>query len=216
MKFEDYKREIELIRKQNCIEQDLYSVIACLIREQENSKSVSIRDVSNRRRTKLAQGLEKESYGIGGFPDFVVLSEEFSSEKSCRENVLGAIEAKYIGCKLDEIEKNEQLKGHILWFNKVLYTNGLWWQYYEYSASQENSISIEQLQNNLYFWRKKEAYPWRQNELQLLKSMKGLQPKWSIWLVEAENGNNDKMKWKESEWDKLQNELLKITWEKME
>lgn len=86
MRFNDYIKEIELIKKQTFVEQDLYSIIACLIREKENFKSLSLRDVSNRR-TKSGYELEKFFYGIGGFLDFVILTEDFISEKPSKKYV---------------------------------------------------------------------------------------------------------------------------------
>lgn len=209
MIFDDYIREIELIIKQNFVEQDLYSIIACLIREKVNFKSLSLRDVSNRRRTMSRYGLEKVFYGIGGFPDFVILSEKFSGDSPCKKNILGAIEAKYIGCPLKDIKDNIQLKGHILWFNKVLYTNGLEWQYYNYDA-KKGSI-IEQIQNDIYYWRKKEKYPWSSNELSLLGSINMLKPQWSISLT-SENKDGNAMNWDKNQWIELQKNISEIIW----
>lgn len=59
MEFKDYIREIELIQKQNYVEQDLYSVIATVMRERENIKKLSLRDISNRRRTGTNNEKEK-------------------------------------------------------------------------------------------------------------------------------------------------------------
>lgn len=53
MTFNDYIREIELIEKQNCVEHDLYSIIANVIRGRKNIKNLSLRVVSNRNRTKI-------------------------------------------------------------------------------------------------------------------------------------------------------------------
>jgi|GEM_PF-1164839 len=211
MEFDIYKREIELIIKQNFVEQDLYSVIASLIREQEQFKRYSLRDVSNRRRTKSGQGLEKIFYGVGGFPDYVILSEKFISEKPFREQVLGAIEAKYIGCKLEEIADNIQLKGHLLWFEKVLYTNGLVWKYYEYCSDRKHDV--EQLHDELYFWRYKEKYLWKKNELKLFEQLNSLKPKWSISLISNKKMDKDKLDWKEDQWKELKNKLSDIIWD---
>lgn len=209
MRFDDYIREIALIKKQNFVEQDLYSIIACLIREKENFKSLSLRDVSNRRRTKSGYELEKLFYGIGGFPDFVILTEDFISEKPSKKNMLGAIEAKYIGCTLKDIKDNMQLKGHVLWFNKVLYTNGLDWQYYEYSPGK--NPNVEQIQNSLYFWRKKDKYPWNSKDLSLLESLNMLEPQWNISLI-SENDDGNTINWEKSQWIELQRKISEIKW----
>lgn len=96
--------------------------------------------------------------------------------------MLGAIEAKYIGCTLKDIKDIMQLKGHVLWFNKVLYTNGLDWQYYEYSP--EKNSNLEQIHSSLYFWRKKDKYPWNSKDLSLLESQ------WNISLISENDDDN--------------------------
>ena len=45
--------------KQSKVEQDLYSVIASVMRERENIKKLSLRDISNRRRTGADNEKEK-------------------------------------------------------------------------------------------------------------------------------------------------------------
>lgn len=44
--FNEFKREIELITKQNPIECELYSIVAKIIRERDSSKNLSIKDIS--------------------------------------------------------------------------------------------------------------------------------------------------------------------------
>ena len=97
MTFTNYIREIELIEKQNCIESDVYSIIAGLIRGRKNIKNLSLRNINNRRRTK--KGNEKFFWGVCGFSDFVILSEDYVGNEPCMEKVFGAIEVKGVGEK---------------------------------------------------------------------------------------------------------------------
>lgn len=204
MEFKDYIREIELIQKQNYVEQDLYSVIASVMRERENIKKLSLRDISNRRRTGTNNEKEKIFYGIDGFPDFVVLSEDFVANDPCKEKVFGAIEIKYADCYLKDIKDNMQLKGHILWFNKVLYTNGLEWKYYEYFPADNNLNIIKKLQNNMYNWRKNSNYKFSEYEKKLLKSLDHIEPKWSVHLKDETFHDNN--------WNELIKKLSEIDW----
>lgn len=204
MEFKDYIREIELIKKQNYVEQDLYSVIASVMRERENIKKLSLRDISNRRRTGADNEKEKIFYGIDGFPDFVILSEDFVCNDPCKEKVLGAIEIKYVGSHLKDIKDNMQLKGHILWFNKVLYTNGLEWKYYEYFPDDDHLDMIKKFQNNIYNWRENSNYKFSEYEKKLLKFLDHIQPKWSVPKKdEALDDNN---------WKELLKKLSEIDW----
>lgn len=132
--FETYKKEIELIEKQNPVEHELYSIIACIIRERDNSSNISLREVSN---TQLSE--KTHSYNLssdGGFPDFVILTTNYDSKNPMKEDILGAIEAKLMSkdtlnwSSMKECNK-KQLKAHIKYFKKVIYTNGLEWKFYK-------------------------------------------------------------------------------------
>lgn len=127
--YEDYKEEIELALIQNaCVEIELYSIIASIIRESNNTCKLSVRDVSARRTSSVS----KRFYGDGSFPDFVVLKREKNSN-AC---IYGCIEAKRPVVLLDK--EDEQLNGHIRVFHKVLYTNGIRWMMFE--DSKENVL----------------------------------------------------------------------------
>ena len=138
--FEQYKRELKLIKDQNPYECELYSIIACVMRDRKSSREISIRDVSGARLSKRL--CTRNFYGKSGFPDFVILSLQYRAGKQIDENnlrdggVLGAIEAKHINEVIDNPEQSKtkninQLKNHIKYFKKVIYTNGLVWQFYE-------------------------------------------------------------------------------------
>lgn len=71
--YNDYKDEIELALIQNSgVEIELYSIIACILRESSRGREISLRDVSHRRTTTVSERLKGDS----GFPDFVVLSRK--------------------------------------------------------------------------------------------------------------------------------------------
>lgn len=134
--FVEYKEEINLILAQNTVEVELYSIIACVIRERENSVNISLRDVSTRRKTDFSSMFKSGS----GFPDFVVLSKNFDKYKPDEKEILGAIEAK--GVSTDPLVKSDQLRYHIKYFKNVIYTNGLEWQFYK-SDGEANNESPE-------------------------------------------------------------------------
>ncbi|NLZ73922.1 MAG: hypothetical protein GX905_08965 [Bacteroidales bacterium] len=132
--FVEYKEEINLILAQNNVEVELYSIIACVIRERENSANISLRDVSTRRKTDFSYMFKSGS----GFPDFVVLSKNFDKHKPDKKQILGAIEAKRVSA--DPLVKSEQLKHHIKYFKNVIYTNGLEWQFYKSNGEVTNEL----------------------------------------------------------------------------
>ena len=122
LEFKEYQDEIELAINQNCgVEIEMYSIVANLFREvdytREKSKRISVRDVSERRKTKESD----KYYGESGFPDFIVL------ERSIKINpkILGCIEIKRYNVPIKKDDK--QVKGHSNSFGKVVYTNGLKW-----------------------------------------------------------------------------------------
>lgn len=144
MKWDRYKREIQLILKQNNVEHELYSLIAEIFRSKNSFSDKSLRDVSHNRRTK--NGKEKFFWGIKGFPDFVVLDTQYPHKRGSKSQVgpLGAIEVKYVNYPLfAKIEDRRQLIGHILWFGKVIYTNGIDWYFYECNWKIDNQQNDE-------------------------------------------------------------------------
>ncbi|MBP3241450.1 MAG: hypothetical protein J6M92_13060 [Oribacterium sp.] len=123
--FKDYKEEIELsFAQNNGLEIDLYSIIAAIVRK--NCKSISLRDVSNRRICK--NGIKNRFFGRAGFPDFVVLDRIKQQDAA----ILGCIEAKNVYVVLENSPKyREQLEGHMESFGTVVYTNGLEWRLFD-------------------------------------------------------------------------------------
>ena len=144
--FKDYKEEIELALIQNaCVEIELYSIISCIVREGKHGSSISLRDVSNRRTSKSPNNSNRLK-GKSGFPDFVVLKREFSKNAG----ILGCIEAKMPTENLDNYE--EQLNGHITSFNKVIYTNGIEWRFYDNEHHPQWNYELGKLENNEIVW----------------------------------------------------------------
>lgn len=148
--FEYFKEEIELAFAQNsCVEIELYSIIASIIRESQNTCSLSVRDVSNRRKTNVSERYCSDA----GFPDFVVLARE----KDIDAPQYGCIEAKMPTIPLNKNDK--QLKAHIQKFGKVIYTNGIRWMFFE--ASNEKvifDISLGKIQEEEIVWNSPQCW----------------------------------------------------------
>lgn len=146
--FKDYQDEIELAIKQNgFVEVELYSIIANIIREGTNGSKISLRDVSKRTRT----GISERYYGDGGFPDFVVLER---SKKSDADK-LGCVEIKALHRKMN-YKIQQQIKGHLDTFKRVLYTNGLVWCFYEENMEAEWSFVLGNYNNGKIIWNEDE------------------------------------------------------------
>lgn len=136
--YDDFKREIDLIIKQNPSEFELYSIVVSILRERENTKNLSIRDVSrlnqiyNRQyQTDRMYKMEDSKYGA---IDFLIMEPEYSYSKRNKKCILGAIEIKAVYSKLDsEKERKVQFAKSLETFGKLLYTNGIEWRFYEYN-----------------------------------------------------------------------------------
>lgn len=152
-------REIRLMKKQNFTEVDMYSVIASLMRAGENVKVLSLRDV-NRRWGRTNRG--RVFYGLSSVPDFAILDVEFVNSENWLDNVdmvYGCVEIKGIDKTLlsineillkisngEEITTDEgQLIGEVIWYKKVLYTNGLVWRFLEWTEYQSSWENIKDL-----------------------------------------------------------------------
>ena len=146
--FDDYKEEIELAFIQNaCVEIELYSIIASIFRESQNKQKISIRDVSARKRSEIS----KKFYGVSGFPDFVLLERK----KDKDAQIYGCIEAKMPTVFLDD--NDEQLRGHIQSFGKVVYTNGLRWKFFD-GSKKVFDIKLGSLEEEKIKWEEKKCW----------------------------------------------------------
>ena len=143
MEKQEYIEEINLIKEQNDTEFEIYPMAVEII--QPTIKNLSKRYVFARRKTDKGQIY----YGISSFPDVAILDKKFIniSNKTISEEVWpqlkGCLEVKALETKLitqDQVEKVistkpdilkpeiGQLIGEILWYKKVLYTNGIEWR----------------------------------------------------------------------------------------
>ena len=170
--YRKYKEEIELALIQNaCVEIELYSIIANIIRESANGKAISLRDVSNRRTSEIS----KRFKGNSGFPDFVVLERKMDSNAK----IYGCIEAKM---PTKPLEVNDgQIKGHIETFNKVLYTNGIRWILLEKDKEKASlDIVLGSMEEGKISWESEENWNKLISEIDKIK--------WTRDLKEMEAG----------------------------
>ena len=102
LELKDYMRELILMEKQYGQEEELYPLINMLLRENENVKELSVRDVHGSRGSGMVHSM---LYGYASFPDLVILDEKcdlnLDSMKSSKQtiddqvkNMYGCVEAK--------------------------------------------------------------------------------------------------------------------------
>lgn len=165
---EKYQKEIELIKQQNNTEFELYPLAVEII--QPATEELSKRYVFNRRRSTKGNIY----YGLSSFPDIAILDNAFTDKEREDEiteedwnGLIGCLEIKALDDELftitniqncltdEEITSSKipkslgQLIGEILWYKKVLYTNGRDWNYfYVNKYSQELKEVILQLVND--------------------------------------------------------------------
>ena len=141
-RYSDDKDELELALIQNsAVECDMYSIIASILRESENGKIISLRDVSVRRTTESSERLK----GKSGFPDFVVLERV----KAYNAKILGCVEIKR---PTIELEMDDQIKGHIQSYGKVMYTNGLVWSFFDGDETSNWECELGTIENDIIQW----------------------------------------------------------------
>lgn len=143
MELKEYQEEIELIRDQNDTEFEIYPMAVEII--QPTLKNLSKRYVFARRKSAKGQIY----YGLSSFPDVAILDKKYKNisnstiDKELWIQLKGCLEVKSLGKKLitksqveEVITKKPdilepeigQLLGEILWYKKVLYTNGIEWR----------------------------------------------------------------------------------------
>mgnify|MGYP000438265209 FL=1 len=175
MEKQEYIEEVNLIKEQNDTEFEIYPMAVEII--QPTIKNLSKRYVFARRKTDKGQIY----YGISSFPDVAILDKKFKniSNKTINEDVWhqlkGCLEVKALETELitrfqiEEViskkpdklgQKIGQLIGEILWYKKVIYTNGIEWRYLyikEYSEELikriigivNNRIDFEKIQKRI-------------------------------------------------------------------
>ena len=168
---EKYQKEIELIKAQNNTEFELYPLATEII--QPVTENLSKRYVFNRKRTEKGNIY----YGLSIFPDIAILDKTFEDidrgkiKEEDWNGLIGSLEIKALDNKLfsiDEIQKclskekltkaEGQFIGEILWYKKVLYTNGKEWNYiYIKKYSQELKETILKIVNARIAFEKSEV-----------------------------------------------------------
>lgn len=155
---QEYIEEVNLIREQNDTEFEIYPMAVEIIKP--TIKNLSKRYVFARRKTDKGQIY----YGISSFPDVAILDKKFKNisnttiSKEVWNQLKGCLEVKALDTELitkTQVEdvmsiKPDKLKpeigqliGEILWYKRVLYTNGIEWRYLrinEYTEELENKI----------------------------------------------------------------------------
>lgn len=185
MTLEEYMRELILMSRQYGQEEELYPLINMLLRENDNVRHLSVRDVHKSGST----GIRKDMlYGYVSFPDLAILDENNSfplygniydkkmpegfNRNEQLKKIHGCVEIKkwidikektkndkcievnkyidtdekvinYIKTKKGDIKTIgdfEQVVGELLWYGKVLYTNGFHWHYLEIKTTKKVNI----------------------------------------------------------------------------
>ena len=145
MDFYKYIDEINLIKNQNNTERDLYYLVKQTL--EPYCCGLSLRIVAERIKSELGQIF----YGISSVPDIAILDRDFVNNQHYkitgknRDKLKGCIEVKNLGEKLYTLEELQeefenknvgtaagQLAGEILWYKKLLYTNGKEWRLFTF------------------------------------------------------------------------------------
>ena len=176
MDFYKYIDEINLIKNQNNTERDLYYLVKQTL--EPYCCGLSLRIVAERRKSELGQIF----YGISSVPDIAILDRDFNNEKNKvinkenRDKLKGCIEVKNLGEKLytlkelkkkfnnGNVETDEgQLAGEILWYKKLLYTNGKEWRLFTFNNSGEYDDEIIGIVTKRIKEEKKGKFNWTED-----------------------------------------------------
>ncbi|ETE04281.1 MULTISPECIES: hypothetical protein [Streptococcus] len=192
---EDYTEEIGLIKKQNYVEVELYPLVADIIKPTLKD-SLSKRYVFGRQR----RGLGQIYYGLSNFPDIVILDKTYEnkSRKSIKieewKELRGCVEVKNLNYSLITEEKIKstisnsfehitgemgQLIGDLLWYKKVIYTNGIEWRFLSLDDKEEidntivevvnKRIETEEAGNSFDWWKNIKDLPFNYTDICLSK-----------------------------------------------
>lgn len=176
---QEFRSELELMKKQYGQEEELYPYIYMLLREAGFTQKYSVRSVASARRAKSVEGREL-LMGYAAFPDIAIVDKSFLDKK---EGYQPAAEIKKIYCCVEAKKTNEtlldikgdikidsekkatitnssqqspivvnlcksngkataygELIGELLWYGRVIYTNGREWKYLEINNFNNSNI----------------------------------------------------------------------------
>ena len=212
---DEYKEEIELIEEQNNVEFEIYPMVLEIIKP--TIKNLSKRYVFARRKTARGQIY----YGLSSFPDVAILDKSFKNVQNSQitmEDWLklkGCLEVKALGKALvtkEDIKqtlKNSeslskdvgQLIGEILWYKRVVYTNGIEWRFLyisEYSEDLRKAIietandriakQNDGISNDFNWWGKIKDYTF---DIEDITISKNCMENWDDFIEQVK----DKIKW---------------------
>ena len=184
MDFYKYIDEINLIKNQNNTERDLYYLVKQTL--EPYCCGLSLRIVAERIKSELGQIF----YGISSVPDIAILDRDFVNNQHYkitgknRDKLKGCIEVKNLGEKLYTLEelqeefKNEnvgtaagQLAGEILWYKRLLYTNGTEWKLFTFNESEEFDDVIIEIVTKRIKEEKKGKFNWTE-DIDIMKTAK--------------------------------------------
>ncbi len=154
MDFYKYIDEINLIENQNNTERDLYYLVKQTL--EPYCRGLSLRIVAERRKSELGQIF----YGISSVPDIAILDRDFNNEKNKvinkenRDKLKGCIEVKNLGEKLYTL---------ILWYKRLLYTNGKEWRLFTFNNSGEYDDEIIGIVTKRIKKEKKGKFNWTED-----------------------------------------------------
>lgn len=141
MNFDDFKREIKLSYMQHPHDQreeELYSIVLSILRDNNlNKNRYSFRDIHQNPKKR-----NNVLYGISSNPDLAVYDLKLTDDRNFNQKnfIYGVVEIKAIGTTLNG-EERTQLFNELVWFGRVLYTNGVHWALYEYDNTKiENKL----------------------------------------------------------------------------
>lgn len=136
MNFDDFYSEIKLSYKQHPHDQreeELYSIVLNILRDtNDNKRKYSFRDIHQNPKKR-----NNVLYGISSNPDLAIYDLKLTDDTDYNQKkfIHGVVEIKAIGTKLENKEKT-QLLNEVVWFGRVLYTNGVHWVLYEYDNTK--------------------------------------------------------------------------------
>lgn len=211
---EEYEEEMRLIQAQNPVEAELYPIVVDII-QPTITHDLSRRYIFGRQRSNKGQIY----YGLSNFPDIAILSKSFinNTNESIKsedwEQLRGCIEVKRLGEKLipekeiNDLIKNKpenldklkgQLLGDLLWYKKLIYTNGKEWRYLyieEYSDKLKDTV-IDTVNERIKNEKQQKVFNW-------WKSLKKIPFKYKDKCITKDCTND---------WENFLNNIKKIKW----
>ena len=151
MNFNWYIKKLKEVQEKSHLENGYSHIVYQVLENTIDDEKYSIIDTSSLNRTQNKATAPSDIIAV---PDFVISNKYYTFDGIQNSgDILGCVELKYRDNDIanpDRLHSEQQNKGYLEYYNKVIYTNGWIWKYYNSSGKGWEINFRDNLSNATY------------------------------------------------------------------